>query len=79
MERKFYFVCCCGAKWFAAAQELPCPRCGQPSHSTCMLVPPWLNRHEEPTSTHISAQINQHPYRPVNADRHRHVNRRRFE
>lgn len=38
----WYFVCECGAKWFARHTQLMCPRCGIEIESTERKVPPWL-------------------------------------
>jgi len=39
---RWYFVCRCGAKWFAPLARQRCPRCGCPARSHEQMVPPWL-------------------------------------
>lgn len=41
MNEEFYFVCDCGAKWFAMHSTLACPRCGRTHTSTERHIPPW--------------------------------------
>jgi hypothetical protein len=42
---KWYFVCACGAKWFAPARVMGCPRCGSVIESCQQFVPPWEVNH----------------------------------
>lgn len=41
-ESRFYFVCACGAKWFANLARSRCPRCGRAKRSSEKLPVPWL-------------------------------------
>jgi hypothetical protein len=42
MDDWFYFVCFCGAKWFAQSKRDRCPRCEAKSSSSIKMNPPWL-------------------------------------
>jgi hypothetical protein len=36
----FYFVCCCGAKWFLQTKRSRCPRCNARASSNSKYTPP---------------------------------------
>ncbi len=44
-RKLWYFVCQCGAKFFAKENNLDCPRCGETLESTEQMEPPWTNRY----------------------------------
>ena len=41
---RYYFVCDCGAKAFAVAALITCPRCGRQLVSTEHMVLPWQKK-----------------------------------